>query len=142
MSASCVYILTSDGELYHYGVKGMRWGVRRTREEIDRANNTMANYSVRQTVSGHAATPKNAEPNAVYDHISYDGTIDVRTFYDNNGFKHRDIHTTSHGNPKQHTFGLHGEHVVEYEWNDDGSIKNKSRRELTETERKENSDII
>ena len=23
------YILTSDGELYHAGVKGMKWGVRR-----------------------------------------------------------------------------------------------------------------
>lgn len=23
------YILTSDGELYHWGVKGMKWGVRR-----------------------------------------------------------------------------------------------------------------
>lgn len=23
------YILTSDGELYHYGVRGMKWGVRR-----------------------------------------------------------------------------------------------------------------
>lgn len=23
------YILTSDGELYHHGIKGMRWGIRR-----------------------------------------------------------------------------------------------------------------
>lgn len=26
------YVLTSDGELYHYGVKGMKWGVRKNYE--------------------------------------------------------------------------------------------------------------
>ena len=36
------YVLTSDGALMHYGVKGMKWGVRQAREagrELDRKQN-------------------------------------------------------------------------------------------------------
>ena len=36
------YILTSNGELYHYGVKGMKWGVRRTQRKLNRAAKTAA----------------------------------------------------------------------------------------------------
>lgn len=32
------YYVTTDGELYHYGVKGMRWGVRRATNKLRTAN--------------------------------------------------------------------------------------------------------
>lgn len=42
------YILTSSGELYHYGVKGMRWGVRKTRLYTSTNDHVGENYTDRQ----------------------------------------------------------------------------------------------
>ena len=63
-------------------------------------------------------------------------------FYDEDGWKAKDIHLSNHGNPKHHSFGEHGEHIDLYEWNEDGSVKRIERRELTDDERKENEDIL
>ena len=54
------YILTSDGELYHYGVKGMKWGVRRTKKtssQEDERKFTKKSLTTGQKVAiGAAAT--------------------------------------------------------------------------------------
>lgn len=95
-----------------------------------------------KTISGHAGTPKKAEANTVIDHVNEEGSVDARGFYGNDGYKEKDVHTTDHGNPKRHQYGEHGEHGHDYQWNDDGSLRRKTTRELTDTERKENSDVL
>ena len=97
---------------------------------------------IKTTVYGHSATPKQAAPNSIADHVRDDGKVDVRSFYDEDGWKAKDIHLSNHGNPKHHSFGEHGEHIDLYEWNEDGSVKRIERRELTDDERKENEDIL
>lgn len=95
-----------------------------------------------KTIKGHNGAPKKAEAGTVIDHIGKDEKVDARTFYGESNLKTKDIHTTAHGNPRQHPYGKHGEHVHDYTWGDDERLKNKTTRELSEEERKENRDIL
>ena len=56
--------------------------------------------------------------------------------------KEKDITNHDHNNPKQLPFGEHGEHAHDYTWDNEKKLKNKTRRNLTEKEREENSDIL
>ena len=56
--------------------------------------------------------------------------------------KETEIHTGNHGNCKTHDFGLQGEHVHNYIWDEDGKRKSKESRALTEEERKYNGGIL
>ena len=51
-------------ELYHYGVKGMKWGVRRTRAELDRANGP-------RVIGAHKETLKRKIPIGKQEELRY-----------------------------------------------------------------------
>lgn len=95
-----------------------------------------------KVINGHKNTPKLAKPHDIIDHVLDDGTVDSRGFFGDDGVKEKDIHTTNHGNPKMHPYGQHGEHGHDYEWDEEGRLKSKTARELTEEERKDNGDIL
>lgn len=97
---------------------------------------------VEKVLSGHEGTPKKAEPNTVIDHLGKSGAVNVRSFYDDKGFKVKDLHTDDHGYPKQHPFGKHGEHAHDYEWDENGRLKNKTTREINREEKERSSDIL
>ena len=93
-------------------------------------------------VEGHASTPRDATPGSVIDRVDANGKTNIRTFYGGNGRKTTEIHTGNHGNCKTHDFGVNGEHAHDYVWDEDGCLKSKEPRELTEDERKHNGDIL
>ncbi|SDH04389.1 phage minor head protein [Marvinbryantia formatexigens] len=93
-------------------------------------------------IEGHDRAPKEEKPGVVIDHIGKNGKADIRTYYDSLGMKRREVHTTDHGNSGQHPYGKNGEHVHIYAWDTDGRLKKRIVREVYETERKENGDIL
>jgi hypothetical protein len=95
-----------------------------------------------KVMSGHESTPRKYESGGVIDHVGKDGKVETRTFYNTDGIKSLDITNHDHGNPKKHPYGKHGEHAHDYEWDSDGKLKNRTTRDITDTERKENDDIL
>lgn len=79
-------------------------------------------------------------PNSITQEILKSGGVN-RNFYDNEGKQIKQISNHNHGNAKHHPFGEKGEHVHDYIW-EDGKLIGRPARELTEEERKENSDIL
>ncbi len=69
------------------------------------------------------------------------GGID-RNYYGADGKQRKQISNNDHGNPKMHPCGDHGEHAHDYEYDENGKLVGRPRRELTAQERKENKDIL
>lgn len=128
--------------LAHHGVKGQKWGVRnRSPYPLDKTGKS--DTIVTKTIKGHTAPSKRDEPDSVVDHVTSDGSVKTRAFYDGDGWKVKEIHTTDHGNPKHHSYGRHGEHVHYYEWDHEtGKQISNKQEEIPPDLRKENDDIL
>ena len=96
---------------------------------------------VTDTWKEHRSIPATYRPNAVVETRFPKRQID-RIFYDGQGHMSIQIHSGDHGYPKSHRRGVHGEHAHEFVYDDNGTIISRFERELTDAERKENSDIL
>ena len=90
----------------------------------------------------HAGNPRKAAPLSIIDHKqAYANKVDKRAFYDVEGLVYLEIHTTNHGNAKNHPFKNNGEHAHDIKWQYD-KPKIAAARRLTEDERKDNGHIL
>lgn len=81
------------------------------------------------------------EPNSITQYTGAKGGID-RNYYGSDRKQTKQISNHDHGHPKQHNFGKHGEHAHDYFLDATGTPRHGEARELTDQERKENSDIL
>lgn len=80
------------------------------------------------------------EPNSITEIETAKGGI-TRNYYGADGKQTKQISNNNHGTPKSHPWGINGEHAHDYIWENDNLI-DRPGRELTNGERKENSDIL
>lgn len=112
------------------------------RAELDKAVKSGKIVSVSGVTVGHTPPGKAGEPNSVVQHNATNGDVLGRTYYDDRGYKVKDIHFTNHKQPDKHPYGKKGEHVHDYVFDDDGKFVSRTTRELTNNEREENLDIL
>ncbi|MEG0854833.1 MAG: phage minor capsid protein, partial [Angelakisella sp.] len=124
------------------------------RKQAGQAASTIAKYShVRYNKNGtivatddwkdkgKVSLPARFKPYAVLESVSQNGRQVDRMIYDTMGKQVTQINSGSHGNPKKHPYGEHGEHGHDILWQD-GKIVSRMPRELTVEERKEHADIL
>lgn len=112
------------------------------RAELDKAVKSGKMVSVSGVTVGHTPPGKAGEPNSVVQHNATNGDVLGRTYYDDRGYKVKDIHFTNHKQPDKHPYGKKGEHVHDFVFDDDGKFISRTTRELTNNEREENLDIL
>lgn len=125
-----------EDNIQHSGVKGMKWGVKNGPPyPINRLKNAAG-----KDILIVERTELKGPPNSITQITHKHGGIE-RNYYDGDGRQIKQISNNNHGKPKQHSYGIHGEHAHDYTYDKDGRVR-RSIRELTDDERKENGDIL
>lgn len=128
--------------LAHHGIKGQKWGVRNGPPyPLDKNKAVGLKNAVEQPIIKTTHISREGPPNTIAERTNKNGGVD-RTYYDKNGRQSKQVSNHNHGNPKQHDYGENGEHAHDYIYDEDGNLVEKTTRELSEQERKENEDIL
>lgn len=81
------------------------------------------------------------KPGSITQYATSKGGIE-RNYYGDDGRQYKQVASCHHGHPKQHPYGVHGEHAHDYTYDENGKLIGRVTRELTDLERKENADIL
>ena len=103
-------------------------------------NNTLTNAIGAEIIKVTKST-RNGIPGSITQKENAKGGID-RNYYGQDGRQTKQISNNDHGHKAESAFGQHGEHAHDYTWDENGTMYHGKARELTEEERKENSDIL
>ena len=119
---------------------GLKGQVMPTKAELEKiAPPTLKNAAGQDIIEVKKIT-LTGTPNSITQLTGKKGGIE-RNYYDENGRQYKQISNHNHGNPKQHPYGVNGEHAHDYSYSENGKVK-RTTREMTVEERKENEDIL
>ena len=107
------------------------WNVRR---------NTLTNAAGQTIIKVNKSDIKGPR-NGITQKTNAKGGID-RNYYGPDGRQTKQISNNGHGHKAEEALGNHGEHAHDYVFDVNGRLLGRPSRELTEQERKENSDIL
>lgn len=103
-------------------------------------HNTLTN-TAGQTIIKVSKSNITGPRNGITQKTNAKGGID-RNYYGPDGRQTKQISNNGHGHKVEEALGKHGEHAHDYIFDAEGHLCGRPSRELTDTERKENSDIL
>ena len=106
----------------------------------DVCHNTLTNAAGQTIIKVNRSDIKGPR-NGITQKTNAKGGID-RNYYGSDGRQTKQISNNGHGHKVEEVLGLHGEHAHDYIFDESGHLLDRPSRELTEQERKENSDIL